>query len=218
MGADRRAVAVLWTLALAEGLALGACGTGEHVDTGGMLSPDAALLQLGEVCSSSSQCASDFCLLLGHNAQDASGQCSAACGTDPQCGSDGLCRTESVAADGGMSGLDAGACFKACGAASDCAPGIPCVWQPSRDAGFCQTLNDTPILCGEIGAAATGVNACVVCLAAQCCDAIAACVAEVPCAKLETCAGTCASTWQSSGIPTAQAVGACAAANCPACQ
>jgi hypothetical protein len=219
MPRDRLAVACRWMLAFAPALLLAACGTSAHVDSSQNLQPDAALLGLGEVCSSSPQCASGFCLLLGPNAQSAPGQCSLACGTDPECGNEGLCRTEPVAADGGRSGLDAGACFKACAAGSDCAPGIPCVWQIARDAGFCQTLNDSATLCSEIGAATS--DACIACLVKAdtgCCVQVAACVADVPCAKLETCSGTCASTWQSSGIPTAQAVGACAAAKCPACQ
>jgi hypothetical protein len=215
------ALAFALALVCGGGGAVTGCGNSGHVDTGAQQRD--GVLALGEVCDASSACASSFCLRLRENAQNAPGQCSQPCAVDPECGSDGLCRAEPLPADGGTdvggSELDAGACFKACEAASDCAPGIPCVWQVARDAGFCQTLNVAPTLCGEIADAST---ACVACLAqlgdAGCCQEIAACVADVPCAKLETCSGTCASTWQSSGVPTAVAVGACAAARCPACQ
>src|SRR6185437_7112127 len=160
MGGDRRAMAG-WVLALVAG-----CGNSAHVDTGEQTQRQ-GVLALGEVCDASSACASNVCLHLGANAQQVPGQCSQHCSTDPQCGSDGLCRPEpvAVAADGGTLDLDGGDCFKACGAASDCAPGIPCVWQEARDAGFCQTLNDTPTLCGEIAAASIESSPCVACLA-----------------------------------------------------
>jgi hypothetical protein len=208
---------VLWSWALPVALAatiLGSagCGTSAHVDTGTLQSHDAATtLGLGEVCSSSPQCTSDFCLRLATNAQGAPGLCSAVCGKNEDCGDVGTCLSETVTADGGRSPLDGGACYKTCGATADCAAGIPCVWQAALDAGICQTL--TTDLCARI---AQSSPPCVACLANQCCGEVTACVEDVACAKLETCSGNCASSWQASGIATAQAVGSCASTRCAA--
>ncbi|HEX4448430.1 MAG TPA: hypothetical protein VH044_16915 [Polyangiaceae bacterium] len=205
-------------IALVLGLVIGvtACGSSGHVNVGGSLDVDAALEPFGGVCSSPSACSSGFCLHLGPNAQGSSGLCSATCSSTSDCGGQGYCLPETVTADGGASTLDAGgACFHTCAAASDCMEGIPCIWQAKLDAGLCQTLTDQTTLCHGIGADAG--TACESCLATSCCAQIAACVEDVPCAKLETCAGTCASSWQSSGIPTAEAVGTCATAKCPSC-
>jgi hypothetical protein len=137
------------------------------------------------------------------------------------CGGQGTCVPETVTADGGPSTLDAGgACFRTCAAASDCSDGIPCIWQAALDAGLCQTLPDRDTLCKGIAAAsaaADGGSACETCLTTNCCAQVAACVEDVNCAELETCAGNCASSWVASGIPTAEAVGECANAMCPPC-
>jgi hypothetical protein len=226
--APRRAPCVVVPFALGAPLGLAAalgigltfavagCGSSEHVNVGGSLDVDAGLAPLGGVCSSPSACSSGFCLQLASNAQGASGLCSATCSSTSDCGGQGYCLPEKVTADGGASTLDGGgACFHTCASASDCTDGIPCIWQEQLDAGLCQTLTDQTTLCN--GIAASAGNACESCLATLCCAQIAACVEDVPCAKLETCAGTCASSWQSSGIPTAEAVGTCAMAKCPSC-
>jgi hypothetical protein len=182
---------------------------------------------LGAVCSSHDGCQSDLCLLVPPNLQNAPGQCSADCSSNQDCGGIGTCLTKQGTIDGGRSALDGGACYRTCSSASDCLDGIPCVWQAPLDAGLCQTLGlacngstcaQRARLCDQIAASDAG-TACEACLGAKCCDEVVACASDVTCAKAETCAGTCSSSWQSSGSAAAQAVAACANKSCAAeCQ
>lgn len=195
-----------------------ACGTSAHYSGGSALVADGsteAPQALGATCTDGDGCTSGFCLEFppGANAEDAGGLCSARCQANADCGGNGYCLAERATADGGP-GLDGGACYRTCSAATDCSDGIPCIWQARLDAGLCQPISPKGVLCGEYVEA--GLGPCETCLAnaANCCDQVAACVQDVPCAKLETCAGTCASSFAASGIPTAEALGQCATAKC----
>jgi hypothetical protein len=202
-------------------VATSACGSSGHVGAATPLALDASSdssvqLALGALCGSDRECSSGFCLLLTPNPQGVTGFCSKACADSADCTAAGVCVKE-TSADGGPSGLaGGGACYHACNAASDCTGGLPCLWQKPLDAGVCQPLSDR--FCQNI--VATG-SACEACLAGtdtdagpHCCDAIIACVEDVPCAKLETCSGTCASSLPGSGNAAAQALASCAAAKC----
>ncbi len=201
------------SVAAASLAALVGCGNSAHYSSS-PLSTDAAPQALGAPCSTPADCTSNFCLNLGANDQGVQGLCSEGCTTSAQCGPQGSCLPEHETIDGGPAPLDGGACFQLCSAASDCAAGIPCIWQSPFDAGFCETISPKGVLCGEYAEAGAS-SACEVCLAQSCCDEMAACVQDVPCAKLETCAGTCASSFQGSGIPAAVALGDCASSQCP---
>jgi hypothetical protein len=115
-----------------------------------------------------------------------------------------------------VSNVDAGACFPVCSGGAQCGGGLPCIWNPSLDAGICQPLPAS--FCKEI--AAQGV--CQQCLGALCCASLTACAEDVACLELESsCSGkpACANTLQASGNSAARALGSCAASSCaPDCQ
>jgi hypothetical protein len=211
------------------GLLASACGSSATTSTAVTSPPDGGLSDassttFGAPCARSEACSSKVCLLFTANAQQATGICSSFCspgvstrGADsgPQttpgataCGSAGACIPVAV--------LDGGACYPTCSAASDCAGGLPCIWNQSLDAGLCQPVPLT--FCTEIAP----LGSCEKCLGVSCCGQVTACAEDVDCSKLEaTCPGNsaCASALQASGETAAQALGSCAASSCAAdCQ
>jgi hypothetical protein len=186
-----------------SGLLATACGSSSSVkpDAG---SPEAGIVAFGGLCSESQDCQSRVCLRFTANAEDASGICSALCATGMGCGSTGgACLPVSV--------VDAGACFPTCSDSTQCSGGLPCIWNPTQDAGICQPL--PAAFCSEIAHQGT----CEACLGASCCDSLTTCEEDLACSQLQaSCSGqpACANTLQMSGNAAAQALGTCAAASC----
>ncbi len=193
------------------GLLASACGSSSTVNPSGA-APDGGSSGggLGATCSESQECQSQVCLRFTANAEGASGICSAICSTGRSastCGGAGACIP--------VPDLDAGACFPVCSGAGGCS-GLPCVWNPTLDAGICQPLPTD--FCTEIAAQ----GACEACLGKSCCSPLTACAEDVACSQLESsCSGkpACANMLQASDNAAAQTLGSCVASSCAtACQ
>jgi hypothetical protein len=160
--------------------------------------------QLGDICSNSSTCASDTCLLLNANDKNIPGLCSAICTTSTDCGSAGSCVAQTS--------LGESACFELCAAASDCASGVPCIWDAETNNGVCQPVPTT--LCSQL----ESETGCVSCLGTSCCSQYTACAEDVVCNQTysSVCPNgvTCGSTLVGSSNAAAQALGTCLASMC----
>ena len=192
-----------------------ACSAGE---TAG---PPPTPPSLGDVCTDAAECATGQCLLQPGSLQGIAGLCTLTCISPTGCGSEGECVSNERFGH---------LCFRTCYTASDCAPGVPCVYQPPQTSGICQPVPGS--LCSDLAgpvaacsACSTTYNnafesACNACMGTMCCAEAEGCAADVNCGQL--IADRNATPPDDSGDPAAAAANAllaCLSTRCAAaCQ